>query len=175
MGSQTLLQERWRQAPSFSAIGIDILRPIQRRGTDDASSAKELKQERTLSEHKSEFGQRRWGTIGGFVAIILWSTTVAFARSLSEQLGPVTAGAAVYGVSGTIAIIRWLWASGSGWPANANASASVRCWLRGPFRGLFAALVSCSRPSREPKASVGGGSIELSLAVRSRFCSPWCC
>ena len=46
------------------------------------------------------------GTIGGFIAIVLWSTTVAFARSLSEQVGPLTAAAAVYGVSGTIALIR---------------------------------------------------------------------
>ncbi len=47
-------------------------------------------------------------TIGGFVAIALWSTTVAFARSLSEQLGPLTAAAAVYSVSGAIAVSRLL-------------------------------------------------------------------
>lgn len=52
------------------------------------------------------------GTIGGFVAIVLWSTTVAFARSLSEQLGPLTAAAAVYGVSGAIAVIHLLSAGG---------------------------------------------------------------
>lgn len=38
---------------------------------------------------------------------MLWSTTVAFARSLSEQLGPLTAAAVVYGVSGTIAVSRF--------------------------------------------------------------------
>ena len=47
-------------------------------------------------------------TAGGLVAIILWSTTVAVARSLSEQLGPVTAAAAVLGVSGIAAVIRLL-------------------------------------------------------------------
>ncbi len=46
------------------------------------------------------------GTISGFVAIILWSTTVALARSLSEQLGPLSAAAAVYTVSGSIALLR---------------------------------------------------------------------
>jgi len=40
------------------------------------------------------------------VAIILWSTTVALARSTSEQLGPLTAAAAVYSVSGSIALLR---------------------------------------------------------------------
>jgi drug/metabolite transporter (DMT)-like permease len=50
----------------------------------------------------------RSGTVSGFVAIILWSTTVAFARSLAEQLGPLTAAAAVYGVSGVIAVARLL-------------------------------------------------------------------
>ena len=48
------------------------------------------------------------GTISGFVAIILWSTTVALARSLSEQLGPLTAAAAVYSVSGAIALVHLL-------------------------------------------------------------------
>ncbi|MCX5735162.1 MAG: hypothetical protein NTW68_12655, partial [candidate division NC10 bacterium] len=35
-------------------------------------------------------------TILGFCAILLWSVTVALARSISEQIGPLTAGAAVY-------------------------------------------------------------------------------
>ncbi|MBN2376290.1 MAG: aromatic amino acid DMT transporter YddG [Sedimentisphaerales bacterium] len=47
-------------------------------------------------------------TVGGLFAIILWSTTVAVARSLSEQLGPVTAAAAVYSVSGMVAVIQLL-------------------------------------------------------------------
>ncbi|MCP4545071.1 MAG: aromatic amino acid DMT transporter YddG [bacterium] len=47
-------------------------------------------------------------TVGGFGAILLWSTSVAFARSLSEQLGPVTAATAVYGVSGAISLISLL-------------------------------------------------------------------
>ena len=48
------------------------------------------------------------GTAGGFMSILLWSTTVAFARSLSEQVGPVTAAAAVYSVSGIAAIFSLL-------------------------------------------------------------------
>ena len=44
-------------------------------------------------------------TAGGFGSILLWSTTVAFARSLSEQLGPVTAAAAVYSISGIAALV----------------------------------------------------------------------
>ncbi len=39
-------------------------------------------------------------TAGGLLAIGLWSTTVAIARSLSEQVGPLNAAAAVYLVSG---------------------------------------------------------------------------
>jgi len=35
-------------------------------------------------------------TILGLAAILLWSATVALARSLAERLGPLTAGAAVY-------------------------------------------------------------------------------
>lgn len=45
-------------------------------------------------------------TLGGFGAILLWSTTVAVARSLTESLGPLTAGAAVFSVSGLLAVAR---------------------------------------------------------------------
>ncbi len=47
-------------------------------------------------------------TAGGMGAILLWSTTVALARSLSEQVGPVTASASVYSVSGLAALISLL-------------------------------------------------------------------
>lgn len=47
-------------------------------------------------------------TAGGLGAILLWSTTVAVARSLSERVGPVTAGSAVYCVSGTVALVSFL-------------------------------------------------------------------
>lgn len=67
-----------------------------------------------MSRFEDVIGKLSSGTTGGFVAIVLWSTTVALARSLSEQLGPLTAAAAVYSVSGTIAVIRLLLASGNG-------------------------------------------------------------
>jgi drug/metabolite transporter (DMT)-like permease len=52
--------------------------------------------------------QRTQATIAGCAAIVLWSTTVAFARSLSEQLGPLTAAAGVYSVSGLTALVSLL-------------------------------------------------------------------
>lgn len=39
-------------------------------------------------------------TLLGFSAILLWSSTVALARSISEALGPLTAGGAVYLTAG---------------------------------------------------------------------------
>lgn len=48
-------------------------------------------------------------TAGGFGAILFWSTTVAIARSLSEQLGPITAGAAVYGICAAAAMAHRLY------------------------------------------------------------------
>jgi len=47
-----------------------------------------------------------FSTIGGLAAILLWSTTFAFARSLSEQVGPITAGAAVYLIGGLFCLGR---------------------------------------------------------------------
>ena len=35
-------------------------------------------------------------TLLGILAILFWSTTIAFSRTLSEQLGPLTAGASIY-------------------------------------------------------------------------------
>ncbi len=36
------------------------------------------------------------GTLAGVAAILVWSTTIAFSRTLGEQLGPLTTGAAIY-------------------------------------------------------------------------------
>jgi drug/metabolite transporter (DMT)-like permease len=40
----------------------------------------------------------------GFLAIMLWSTTIAVIRSLSEQLGPLTAAACIYLVGGAASL-----------------------------------------------------------------------
>ncbi|MCE9614523.1 MAG: aromatic amino acid DMT transporter YddG [Lentisphaerae bacterium] len=52
------------------------------------------------------------GTLTGLVSVLLWSTTVALQRSLSEALGPLGAPAAVFSVAGAIALVR-LAASGT--------------------------------------------------------------
>jgi drug/metabolite transporter (DMT)-like permease len=51
----------------------------------------------------------RLGTVSGLGAILLWSTTFAFARSLSEQVGPLTAGAAAYLLGGACCVLRLAW------------------------------------------------------------------
>jgi drug/metabolite transporter (DMT)-like permease len=45
-------------------------------------------------------------TLAGLGAIVLWSTSVALARSIAETLGPLLAGAAVYGLGGA-ALVIW--------------------------------------------------------------------
>lgn len=50
----------------------------------------------------------RTSTVAGLVAIVLWSATVPLARCLSEHVGPVTGAAAVYGVSGGLALVSRL-------------------------------------------------------------------
>lgn len=52
-------------------------------------------------------------TCGGLVAILLWSVTVALVRSLSEQLGAVTAAASTFSVSGLVAIASLALRSGT--------------------------------------------------------------
>ena len=47
-------------------------------------------------------------TFCGLAAILLWSTTIALARSLSEQLGAYTAAASVYLIGGLFCLVgRW--------------------------------------------------------------------
>lgn len=53
---------------------------------------------------RKDFGNL--STASGLVAIVLWSTTFAFARSMSEKVGPVTSGAAVYLVGGVFCLAR---------------------------------------------------------------------
>lgn len=48
--------------------------------------------------------RRGISTLAGLGAIVLWSATVPLARGLSEHVGPVTGAAAVYGVSGGLAL-----------------------------------------------------------------------
>ena len=50
-------------------------------------------------------------TGSGLGAILLWSATFAFARSLSEQVGPLTAGAAAYLVGGSFCLLRFGWSA----------------------------------------------------------------
>jgi drug/metabolite transporter (DMT)-like permease len=45
---------------------------------------------------------RRWATAGGIVAVLLWASTVALARSLAESLGAMTAAAVAYGAGGLV-------------------------------------------------------------------------
>jgi drug/metabolite transporter (DMT)-like permease len=45
-------------------------------------------------------------TLAGLAAILLWSTSVALARSISTQVGPLTAAALVYTFGG-LALVAW--------------------------------------------------------------------
>lgn len=58
-------------------------------------------------EHKSRKIDPYTG--GGLAAIVLWSTTIAVARSLSERLGPFTAGACVYLAGGLLCLLPLSW------------------------------------------------------------------
>lgn len=50
----------------------------------------------------SPLASRRLDTALGLAAILLWSTSVAFGRSLGEQLGPLTTAALIYTLGGLL-------------------------------------------------------------------------
>jgi drug/metabolite transporter (DMT)-like permease len=47
---------------------------------------------------------RAAATLGGILAILIWSTSVALGRSLARQMGPLTAAAVVYTFGGLLAL-----------------------------------------------------------------------
>lgn len=49
---------------------------------------------------KISVSQEKLNTIFGILAILFWGTTIAFSRSLTEQLGPLTAASWIYLLSG---------------------------------------------------------------------------
>ncbi|MBU0756048.1 MAG: aromatic amino acid DMT transporter YddG [Planctomycetes bacterium] len=63
-----------------------------------------------MNKHHSKVKTSKvWlATIAGFGAILLWSTTVAVTRGLSENVGPLTAAAGVYSVSGVVSLVSFL-------------------------------------------------------------------
>jgi drug/metabolite transporter (DMT)-like permease len=62
---------------------------------------------------RQELTMRRY-TIAGLVAILLWSTSVALSRELTEALGTLTAATAVYLVAGLLSCV-YAWRSPGGW------------------------------------------------------------
>jgi hypothetical protein len=58
-------------------------------------------------------GRRDRSTLLGIAAILLWSATVALARSIAERLGPLTAGAAVYLAAGGFLGLHYWWTEGT--------------------------------------------------------------
>jgi len=84
-------------------------------------------------------GKINWSTGGGLAAIVLWSTTIAVARRLSEQAGPLTAGACVYLFGGAL---YWLWLARSATPLRRLRLLSPRyVWGCGFLFVLYTAVV----------------------------------
>lgn len=69
----------------------------------------------------TRFSTPSHSTFYGLVAILLWSATVALARSLTEQLGPLTATAAVY-LTGGSACLGLAWLTGDRLPSPRHLS-----------------------------------------------------
>lgn len=77
-------------------------------------------------------------SLAGAGAVLLWSTTVALARSLSEQVGPITAATAVYLAGGAVMCAR----VGLSPAARRRLMALPARYLLG-CGGLFAAYMLC--------------------------------
>jgi len=74
----------------------------------------------------------------GFLAVVFWSTSIGVSRSMTEKLGPLTAGASIFLLGGAAGCL-WLLVSGRGWRA---AVGLPRVYLLG-CGGLFVAYEAC--------------------------------
>lgn len=118
----------------------------------------------------------------GLVAILLWSTTIAFSRSLTEQLGTLTAAFWIYSMAGVIGLII----------AGLQSSNSLRKMLRLPrlylwgCGALFVIYIAAlylavgSATDRSQVVAVGllnylwpGLSLVFSVPILKRKASPW--
>jgi len=80
-----------------------------------------------------------WNTGGGLAAILLWSMTFGVARSLSERIGPLTAGASVYLLGG---VLYLLWLRRRGTPVRQVLSLSQRyVWGCGSLFVLYTVVM----------------------------------
>jgi drug/metabolite transporter (DMT)-like permease len=79
-------------------------------------------------DHTSSERPRSTYTAAGVLAILLWSTTIAFSRSLSEEVGAIRAGACIYLLGGVLGCLY---------------EALVRRRLVGMFRLPAPYLVGC--------------------------------
>lgn len=61
-----------------------------------------------MSINLKKLNSSHLATIGGFIAILLWSSTFAVVRHLSENIGAVTAAASIYGIGGLFTFIPLL-------------------------------------------------------------------
>jgi drug/metabolite transporter (DMT)-like permease len=61
-----------------------------------------------LPNVQNRIRQQHLATAGGICAILLWSLTIAFTRSISEQLGPVSGATCVYTVGAIFGIVSIL-------------------------------------------------------------------
>lgn len=57
----------------------------------------------------SQPDKTNWNTASGLLAIVLWSTTFAVARSLSERIGAIATAAAVYLIGGALCLLLLRW------------------------------------------------------------------
>lgn len=78
-------------------------------------------------------------TAGGLLALVLWSTTFGIARRLAEQVGPLTAGAAVYLCGGVLCLVL-LWRSQAPGARLRNLSPKYLLGCGGLFT-LYTALI----------------------------------
>lgn len=122
----------------------------------------------------------------GLVAILLWSTTIAFSRSLTEQLGTLTAAFWIYSLAGLVGMVAAVWQAGDG---SRNVLSKMlrlpRLYLLGCgalfviyIAALYLAVGSAS--NRTQVIAVGllnylwpGLSLVFSVPILKRKASPW--
>ena len=118
----------------------------------------------------------------GLVAILLWSTTIAFSRSLTEQLGTLTAAFWIYTLAGLLGMLMAILQPGGSWRKMFSLPRSY-LWGCGALFVIYIAalyLAVGSASNRTQVIAVGllnylwpGLSLAFSVPILKRKASPW--
>ncbi|MBU4201232.1 MAG: EamA family transporter [Verrucomicrobia bacterium] len=155
---------------------------LQRRSSRFDSGSARRTEVIFLNIYNSSENSSPTATLLGLVALLIWSSSVAFSKSLSQQIGPMTAAASVYFTAGVLGIV--IQALTQQKMPRASRTVPLAYWLGGGvcfilyYFGLFTALGLASNAQQVMEVTLVNYmwpslTIALSVPILHRHARSW--